>query len=125
MELRMPSVAELFESVGKQIGGQVGSLLEQTALEMTAVTGRPPKTAMQMILERQEYCFCREDAAMLLELSSGLGRYDLTGQARLLGLYKNRLDEMIQKEEEQLQRRAKASMTASVCAGLALILVLL
>lgn len=125
MELHMPPVAELFESVGRQMGGVVGEFFEGTAVEMMAVTGRPPQTAMRLQMEKEPMNFEREDAALLLELGGCLGRYDLSGQARALGLYKQRLDGMIAGAEEVLHRRAKATMTASVCAGLALIVILL
>lgn len=62
---------------------------------------------------------------MLLELSGCLGRYDLNGQGRALELYKNRLDLEIAQREGALRQKARASMTASVCAGLALIVILL
>lgn len=125
MELHMPSVAELFERVGNQIGGPVGEFFVGTAVEMTAVTGRPPQTAMRIQLEHTPGLWNQEEQAMLLELGGCLGRYDLSGQARALGLYKQRLDTMIGRAEEGLQRRAKVSLTASVCAGLALIVILL
>lgn len=125
MELHMPPVAELFETVGRQMSGIVGAFFEGTAVEMTAVTGRPPQTAMRIQMEKEPIGFGQEETALLLELGGCLGRYDLSGQARALGLYKQRLDHMIASAEEVLHRRAKASVTASVCAGLALIVILL
>ncbi len=121
----MPPVAELFETVGRQMSGIVGAFFEGTAVEMTAVTGRPPQTAMRIQMEKEPIGFGQEETALLLELGGCLGRYDLSGQARALGLYKQRLDHMIASAEEVLHRRAKASVTASVCAGLALIVILL
>ncbi len=121
----MPSVAELFETVGRQLGGTAGAFFEGTAVEMAAVTGRPPQTAMRLQLEQDPYCFGPEEKTLLLELGGCLGRYDISGQARALKLYRQRLDGMIAEAEEQLHRRAKASMTAAVCAGLALIVILL
>ena len=121
----MPPVAELFEMVGRQVGGSMGAFLEGTAVEMAAVSGRPPQTAMRLWLEENPMGFGQEETALLLELGGCLGRYDLSGQARAMGLYKQRLDGMIAQAEEVLARRARASMTASVCAGLALIVILL
>ena len=125
MELAMPTVPELFETVGKQLEAPLGAFLEGTALEMAAVTGRPPQTALRIQLEQQPGLFDREEQALLLEIGGCLGRYDLCGQARALALYKDRLDRMIADAQEDLRRRARASMTASVCAGLALIVILL
>ena len=121
----MPPVAELFETVGRQLSGDLAFFFEGTAVEMTAVTGRPPQTAMRLMLEQQPMELGQEEKAILLELGGYLGRYDLTGQARALGLCKQRVDRLIQASEENLHRRARSSMTASVCAGLILIVILL
>lgn len=125
MELHMPPVGELFETVGRHLGGQAGAFFEGTAVEMAAVAGRPPQTAMRLQLEREPMSLDQETRNLLLELGGCLGRYDLGGQARAIGLYKQRLDDMVGAAEETLQNRARASMTASVCAGLALIVILL
>ena len=92
---------------------------------MAAVTGRPPQTAMKMQLEQMPLGLSKQETDLLVELSGCLGRYDLAGQARALELYKNRLDLEISQRESALRQKARASMTASVCAGLALIVILL
>ena len=123
MELHMPTVGELFDRVGGQLEEPLGGLFRQTAVEMAAVTGRPPQTALRMALEQGT--LGREEENLLLELCGCLGRYDLCGQARALGLYKTRLDGMIAESENVIHRRSRAWMTASVCSGLALIVMLL
>lgn len=125
MELGMPTVAELFETVGKRLEGEIGRFLEGAALEMVSVSGRPPRTALKIQMERQPGLFDAEERMLLLEVGGCLGRYDLEGQGRALSLCKERMDRLIAASEETLRRRAKASMTASVCAGLALIIILL
>ena len=125
MELHGPPVAELFDTVGRQMDGPVGSLFRGASVEMSAVTGRPPQTAMRMILEQEPSLLGQEETGLLLELCGCLGRYDLGGQSRALELYKRRLDSMVSEAEKLLRRRARSSMTASVCAGLALIVILL
>lgn len=121
----MPSVGELFERIGQQLDGPVGMFFQGTAMQMAAVTGRPPQTAMKLQLEQEPLYIGQEETSLLLELAGCLGRYDLSGQARALGLYKTRLDGMIGEAEVVLQRKARAWMTASVCSGLALIVILL
>ena len=125
MELHMPSMPELFETVGQQLGGEIGALFVGTAVNMASVTGRPLNIALKLQLEEMPLGFSAELRAMLLELSGALGRYDLGGQARTLKLYQDRLDRMILELEGVRQQKAKAWMTASVCSGLALILLLL
>ena len=124
MELHMPSMPELFETVGQQLGGEIGELFVGTAVNMASVTG-PLNIALKLQLEEMPLGFSAELRAMLLELSGALGRYDLGGQARTLKLYQDRLDRMILELEGVRQQKAKAWMTASVCSGLALILLLL
>ena len=125
LELNMPSMEELFDRVGQQIDGPIGEFFLGTAAQMAAVTGRPPQTAMKIQLEQMPLALTQEETSLLIELSGCLGRYDLTGQARALELYKDRLDGEIARREGMLRQRARASMTASVCAGLALIVILL
>ena len=125
MELHMPAMPELFETVGQQLGGEIGALFVGTAVNMASVTGRPLNIALKLQLEEMPLGFSAELRAMLLELSGALGRYDLGGQARTLRLYQDRLDRMILELEGVRQQKAKAWMTASVCSGLALILLLL
>lgn len=119
----MPSVAELFDRVGAQLEEPMGGFFRGCARSMETVTGRPPQTAMRLRLEQEP--LSREEANLLLELAGCLGRYDLQGQARALELYKSRLDGMIAANQEIFRRKSRAWMTASVCAGLALIVVLL
>ena len=124
MELHMPPMPELFETVGRQIGGEIGELFVGTAVNMASVTGRPLNIALKLQMEGMPG-ISAELRAMLLELAGALGRYDLGGQARTLRLYQDRLDRMILELEGVRRQKAKAWMTASVCSGLALILLLL
>ena len=125
MELDMPAMETLFDRVGRQLEGFVGEFFVGTAAQMAAVTGRPPQTAMKIQLEQQPLNLGPQETNLLLELSGCLGRYDLNGQGRALELYKNRLDLEIAQREGALRQKARTSMTASVCAGLALIVILL
>ena len=125
MEIGMPTVAELFETVGKRLDGEVGRFLEGAAFEMAAVSGRSPRTALKIRMEQDPELFGPEERGLILEVGGCLGRYDPEGQARALKLYQSRLEHLIRESEENLRRRAKASMTASVCAGLAWIIILL
>jgi stage III sporulation protein AB len=125
LELHMPAVSQLFETVGEQLGGPLGEFFLGTAVQMAAVTGRPPKTAMKLQLEEQNLLLSAEEKAMLLELGGTLGRYDLEGQARTLDFYKRRLDERIEAENQSIRQRSRAWMTASVCTGLMLVVLML
>lgn len=124
MELNMPPMAELFENVGNRIGGAVGQLLEGTALKLTAVPGRPPQTAMKIQLEEMPGIFPLQERTMLLELCGCLGRYDLRGQARALGIFKSRFGAMLLRQENEAKTKGKAWLTASVCGGLAVVVIL-
>lgn len=116
---------ELFETVGQQLGGEIGELFVGTAVNMASVTGRPLNIALKLQLEEMSLGLSSTVRNMLLELAGAMGRYDLVGQARTLKLYQDRLDRMILELEGVRQQKAKAWMTASVCSGLALILLLL
>lgn len=121
----MPTMEELFDRIGQQLDGPAGEFFLGTAAQMAAVTGRPPQTAMKIQLEQMPLGLNAQETSLLMELSGCLGRYDLDGQARALELYKTRLDGEIDRQNSALRQRARASMTASVCAGLALIVILL
>ncbi len=121
----MVSVPELFDTVGRHLGGGLGELLTGTGVQMEAVRGRPPITAMKLQLEQQTPLLEKEEEGLLLELSTALGRYDLDGQARALELYKRRTDDLIAEAEMIKKQKARAWMTASVCTGLALVVILL
>lgn len=81
--------------------------------------------AMKLQMEEQPLGLPQQEKNMLLELSGALGRYDLGGQARALGLYKARVERLIEESEAVQRQKARAWMTASVCGGLTLILLLL
>lgn len=125
MELNMPPLAQLFETVGKGTAGAVGAFFEGAGMKMAAVTGRPPQTAMKLQLEESPLHLTREETAMLMELAGAMGRYDLVGQGRLLGLYRQRLDRRIEGLEANQREKSRAWMTASVCSGLMLVLLML
>lgn len=121
----MPPLSELFETVGKRTGGEVGEFFEGTGLKMAAVTGRPPHTAMKLQLEECPLYLPREETAMLMEMGGALGRYDLGGQARALNLYRTQVDRLIETAEAARNQKSRAWMTASLCSGLMLILLML
>ena len=125
MELHMASLPELFEAVGQRMEGVDGEFFIGSAVLMAAVTGRPLMAAMKLQMEEQPLGLSQQEKNMLLELSGALGRYDLGGQARALGLYKARVERLIEESEAVQRQKARAWMTASVCGGLTLILLLL
>ena len=114
MELHMPPMPELFETVGRQIGGEIGELFVGTAVNMASVTGRPLNIALKLQMEEMPLGISAELRAMLLELAGALGRYDLGGQARTLRLYQDRLDRMILELEGVGLQRTGADSPAAV-----------
>lgn len=125
MELKLPTIRELFDSVGTQISGELGHFFVETAAQMAAVTGRSPQIAMRIQLEKGELYLDREVRRILLELGGCLGRYDLQGQARAISMYRGMLDRMIAVSEGEKKQKTKAWVTAAVCSGLALAVMLL
>ena len=57
MELHMPPMPELFETVGRQIGGEIGELFVGTAVNMASVTGRPLNIALKLQMEGMQLGF--------------------------------------------------------------------
>lgn len=125
MELHMPPLRELFDTVGQQAGGEVGQFFCGTAFQMAAVTGRSPRTAMKLQFEQQITPFSKEERDMMLELGGCLGRYDLKGQARAMELYRQRIGRKLEELEQTRIQKSKAWLTAAVCSGLTLIVMLL
>lgn len=125
MELNMPPLSRLFEEVGQRTGGQIGAFFAGTGMKMAEASGRPPVMAMRLQLEEQPIYLTQEEKAMLYELGGALGRYDLGGQARAMHLYRKQVDRRIDEVECTRGQKARAWMTASVCSGLMLILLLL
>ena len=121
----MLPLPELFEGVGKRMDGIVGSLLQGTAIKMSAVSGRPPQTAMKMQLEDMPGVFSAQERAMLLELCGCLGRYDLIGQGRALSIFKSRFGGLILHRENEAKTKGRAWLTASICSGLAVVVILI
>ena len=72
MEIGMPTVAELFETVGKRLDGEVGRFLEGAAFEMAAVSGRSPRTALKIRMEQDPELFGPEERGLILEVGGCL-----------------------------------------------------
>lgn len=125
LELNMPPLAQLFETVGQGTGGEVGVFFLGTGTKMAAVTGRPPQVAMKLQLEEVPLNLSPEERNMLMEMAGALGRYDLRGQGRLLALYRERLAGSVERLERAQEQKGRAWMTASVCSGLILVLLML
>ena len=125
MKLDLPPLRELFEQVGRQVDGEVGELFAGTAVKLSAVSGRPPQTAIKMQLQEMEGTFSREEKQLLLSLCQSLGRYDPEGQQRILEVFLTRINTMVTKGESEMQNKSRAWMTASVCCGLAVVVILL
>jgi len=123
LEMSMPPAAELLTRVGQRLGGPVGEVLLTAGQDMEAVPGRPPLGALRISLEELK-CLDSAEGQLLLELGTCLGRYDLTGQVRALAYLRKRTEALIEQAEKQLEQKARASVTAAVCGGLALIVLL-
>lgn len=125
MELDMPAVSALFMNVGRRMEGEIGAFFLGAGESMAQTPGRSPQMAMRIRLEDHPLALDREETAMLLELGGALGRYDLMGQARAMTLFRQRLDQRLAELEGARAQKSRAWMTASVCSGLMLILLLI
>lgn len=125
LELNLPPLRELFELVGRQVEGEVGELFSGTAAKLEAVSGRPPHTAMKMQFQEMSGFFTVEERQLLLSLSLCLGRYDPASQGRTIDVFLGRVNSMLEKGETEMQNKSIAWMTASVCCGLAVVVILL
>lgn len=84
-------------------------------------------TVQQLIrrnLDRYDLLLRSPERQTLLDLGAALGRYDVEGQLRALDLAGTRLEGFAKQAQAEQKERSKACGVLGVCAGLALVILL-
>lgn len=127
-ELRFthPVMPKLCRTVAESADGAVAELFRTLSVELSDSRTQSTEAAMQKAIEKtKRLCLPSRAVFSLLELGETLGKYDLTGQLSVLASIRKRLAiELSALEREQVQR-TKTYATLGICAGIAVVILIL
>lgn len=114
------SVPEIFEQIGNQMEGNIGSIFKESSKKMKDVSAG--ETWIQSI-ENTESNLNKEDKEILKKLGKLLGRTDADGQISEIELVSNFLDTQIDIAENERNKNEKMYKTLGGIIGLTLVII--
>ena len=121
---RLAPLPEALGRAAEGASGRTARLLRLCAGEASALEGRPFRQVWTECVSAAQLCLEREDAAILEELGSVLGRYDGDSQLRALERAADRLARQREKAEERRERLGRLYGILGAFGGLLLVIIL-
>lgn len=123
LEFQLPPLVELLENASKQSSGSIRRVLADAAQNMNE-KGFPPNEALHHALEKETKLSPNVKQQLLL-LGQSLGAFDLRGQIEEIQSAKLRCEKALEESIRQHEKRMGSYQTLSLCAGIALVILLL
>ncbi len=114
------SVPEIFEQIGNQMEGNIGSVFKESSKKMKDVSAGE---AWIQSIEKTESNLNKEDKEILKKLGKLLGRIDADGQISEIELVSNFLDTQIDIAENERSKNEKMYKTLGGIIGLTLVII--
>ena len=114
------SVPEIFEQIGNQMEGNIGSVFKESSKKMKDVSAGE---AWIQSIEKTESNLNKEDKEILKKLGKLLGRTDVDGQISEIELVSNFLDTQIDIAENERSKNEKMYKTLGGIIGLTLVII--
>lgn len=114
------SVPEIFEQIGNQMEGNIGSIFKESSKKMKDVSAGE---AWIQSIEKTESNLSKEDKEILKKLGKLLGRTDADGQISEIELVSNFLDTQIDIAENERSKNEKMYKTLGGIIGLTLVII--
>ncbi len=124
--IRLP-IAEIVEEMAKKAGAPFKLPLMEFTKELSKHRTEDVEALWKEILNnhKEEFCLSREEFGILLDIGRLLEPTDSRSQVASVELYKNRVDEKIQKIWAERGDKQKVYQSVCLLGGLVLIIVLL
>ncbi|MCQ2418953.1 MAG: stage III sporulation protein AB [Clostridia bacterium] len=121
-----PPLPRLMRTVSKDTQGAVSVLFANYAKLLSNPATRDTEEAMRKALEMTKRLSLPSGTVFsLLEFSQTLGRYDLPGQLSALASARSRLSGQLEHLRSEQKDRCRTYQTLGICAGLAVVILIL
>lgn len=120
MNYSLAEVPKLCRTTAKRVSGSAGAFLERYAAELESGQSRSIASRRAMTT----LCVTSDAQLALLELFESLGRYELPGENRLLQMTMHRLRTALERCEKEKKPLAKSYAALALCAGIALVILM-
>ncbi len=120
MNYSLAELPKLCKTTGKRVGGSAGNFLLDYADALE--NGLPRTKAAQKAVEKLS--LPSDGQIALLELFGSLGRYELTGENRLIQMTLHRLKAALERCEKEKKPMAKGYAALGICTGIALVILM-
>lgn len=124
LSYRMLPLPELCKKVGKRVGGSTGKVLDRVAKELDHQIQPDALSCMHSVLSGMKDLPVSV-RRLLVKLGSTLGQYDLSGQLQGLRSVRESCCRMILRMEQNRDNKTRTYQTLGLCAGTALVIVLI
>jgi len=122
---RLTPIPELFSVLADYSEGAVGELFARCAAACRQNRCSPPSAVIKDALAGTPgLCLGPDARRALLELGMALGKFDMEGQCRAIGLAEARLQRELELLGQSRRARCRSYETIGVCAGLAIAVLL-
>lgn len=124
LSFRVLPLPELCRQVGKKVGGTVGTVLKQLSLELERQIRPDAVSCMHCVLSEMKDIPVSV-RRLFIKIGATLGQYDLSGQLQGLNTVRESCTSVIQRLEKNRDNRLRTYQTLGVCAGTALVIILI
>lgn len=126
MQYRKTPLPELMRVLSVSTRGQVSSLFCRVADDMFLRQEASVYAIIKKaLLAAPPSAFSPSVRHVLLNLGSGLGKYDVEGQLRAIDLALSRLRDILEQSTAEQKTRVRSYCTLGICAGLAIAIMVL
>lgn len=124
LQYRMPALPELLRRTARECDGNLKKVFHNLAAELDEQVSPDVKHCMNSVLDRAKD-IPNETKACLSMLGESLGQFDLQGQIKSLENVRRECNERLRKLLGNADVRMRSYQTLGVCAGAALIILLM
>lgn len=120
-----PPLPRLLRTVSKDTQGPVSQLFSNYAKVISDPQTKDTEAAMRKAMEMTKHLSLPPGTVFsLLEFSQTLGRYDLNGQLSAIASVRRRLSPQLDRLKEEQKDRCRTYQTLGICAGLAVVILI-
>lgn len=121
---RMPALSDLCNSVGSITNGSISRLFHQLSMELESQISPDVYGCMKAAIHKTGD-MPRKAVALCEKLGKQLGRFDLDGQVKVLSSLKEEGKVQMSASREGYAARARNYRTIAICAGAAVVILLI
>ena len=124
LQYRLTPLPDLCHSVSKECAGKLRTFFATLSEELDKQIKPEIKSCVRSAIQKADQ-FSVNMKDLLLQLGSSLGRFDLSGQIQAIDSVRQESRKLLQQMEEGKLTRVRSYQTLGICAGAAIVVILI